>query len=261
MNRLILLSALLCALAACAPVPRPFSAHTEANPLVDDRRVTSSVQIVPVMQYPGLAEAIVHDLAGQDVLATTRDAGARKVLVTGTVENGALTWRATTPDQKSLGTATEPTTGRDLRTLARESTALIIGILTAEGAAPDPNQPRVAVHAIQGPQNLQLVALSQAMAVALAGQGVVVGNDNPIATVDGKVRVAPSTGGQDILQIDWTVRDAKGKALGTVSQGSPVPHAMLSGSLDGLAHDIALAGAPGVADVLRKKLPRALGAQ
>jgi hypothetical protein len=259
MTKLILLAALLCGLAACAPVPRPFSAHTETNPLVEDRRVTSSLQIGPVAQYPGLAEAIVHDLAGQDVLATTHDAGARKVLVTASVENGALIWRAATADQKTLASATQPTQGRDLRSLARESTALIIGMLTAEGASPDPNQPHVAVHPVHGPKALQLGALSQAMAVALAGQGVVVGDENPVAVVDGDVRVAPSTGGQDVLQIDWTVRDAKGNALGTISQGSPVPHAVLSGSLAGLAHDIALAGAPGVTDVLRKKLPRALG--
>jgi hypothetical protein len=262
-RHLAILITAACTLAACAPVPRPFSKHPESNPLVDDRRVTSSVQVVPVSRYPGLADAIVRDLAGQDILATTHDAGARKVLVTGTVENGALVWRATTAEQAPLGSVTQALApGRDIPSLAHEATPLIVGLLTAEGAASDiASRPHVAVRLVHGPKDLQLASLSMAMADALAGQGVAVSNETPVAAVDGDVRVSPSSGGQDILQIDWTVRDAKGASLGVVSQGSPVDHKLLAGSLAGLAHDIAMAGAPGIVNVLRQKLPSALGDQ
>ncbi len=250
-------------IAACAPLPRPFSAHTESNPLVEDRRVTSSLQIVPVAQYPGLAEAIVRDLAGQDVLATTQDAGPRKVLVTATVESGALVWHAATPDQKDLGTASQALQpGNDIPALAHTATPLIITLLTADGGIADTaGRPRISVHLVHGPKTMQLRALSQAMADALVGRGIVVGNENVIAAIDGEVRVSPSSAGQDVLQIDWIVRDEKGAALGTVSQGSPVDHKILAGSLTDLARDIAIAGAPGLVNVIRQKVPSALGAQ
>lgn len=258
-----ILFAAVAALAACAPVPRPFSTHNDDNPLVDDRRVTSSFQIVAVAQYPGLAEAIVRDLAGQDILATTHDPGARKVLVTGTVENGVMVWRAATEERAVLGTAKQPMTpGTSIPALAHAATPLIVGLLTGEGAASDiANRPHVAVHAVHGPEGLMVGSLTQAMADALAGLGVAVSNDNPVATVDGQVRVSPSSGGQDVLQVDWTVHDAKGASLGTVSQGSPVDHKLLAVSLAGLAHDIATAGAPGIVNVLRQKLPSALDAK
>jgi hypothetical protein len=262
MNRLHLFVLALVCLAACTPVPRPFSAQGVTNPLVEDRRVTSSVQIVPVAQYPGLAEAIVHDLAGQDVLATTHDPGARKVLVTGTAENHTLVWRAATGEHVELGSANQLLApGADIRTLARGATPLIIGLLTAEGAAPDPNQPHVAVLPIHGPKDIQWQTLDEAMADALRGRGVSIGDKSPVAVIQGEAHVTPGSGGQDVLQIDWFVRDAKGETLGKITQGSPVAHKTLTGPMNGLARDIAVAGAPGIVSVLRQKLPDALGAQ
>lgn len=247
-------------LAACGPVPHPFAEHKESNPLVEDRRVTSSIQIVPMAEYPGLAEAIVRELARQDILATSHDAGPRKVLVKGAVENGALVWRAATADNAELGAAKQLLPlDHDVPVIAREAAPVIVGLLTASGAAPDANRPRITVHAVRGPKGMRTEALAQALAEALISRGVAIGSDNAIAVVDGEARVLPETGTEDVLQIDWTVRDTKGAVLGTISQGSPVDHKLLTGPMTNLAHDIATAGAPGIVDVLRRKLPSALG--
>jgi hypothetical protein len=257
---LLALTLLAGAVTACAPVPHPFSAHEGDNPLVDDRRVTSSVQVQAVPALPGLAEAIVHDLVLQDVLATTHDAGPRKVLVRGEPAEGGLTWHLVTPDGHELGSATQPLPrGADVAALARDATPLIIGLLTAGGAAPDlADRPHIAVHLVQGPATLRLRALSQAMADALVAQGIAVSNDHPVAVVDGAARVTPGGTGTDVLQVDWTVRDANGVSLGTVSQGSPVERKILAGPMTELARDIAGAAAPGVVAVIRQKLPGAL---
>lgn len=256
----IVLGAILLALAACAPVPRPFSAHKESNPLVDDQRVTFAVQIAPVAAFPGLAEAVVHALALQDVLASTHSAGPRTVLVKGAVENGALVWRLTTPDRRELGKVAQGTPRTaDVQALARDATPLIVRLLTSDGGIPDgAGRPHIAVRVVQGPKGIDTRALSQAMADALAGQGLSVGNDDAIAAVDGELRVLPAGAGKDVVQVDWIVRDAKGASLGTISQGSPVDHAMLAGPLTELARDIAAAAAPGVLEVIRQKVPAAL---
>ncbi|HEY1722799.1 MAG TPA: hypothetical protein VGG27_16255 [Magnetospirillaceae bacterium] len=259
-NIIFMSLALVSMLAACGPVPHPFADHPASNPLIDDRRVTSSVQIMPVAEYPGLDEMIVHDLARQDVLASTHDPGPRKVLVKGTIENGALVWRAVTQEQTELGVVKQPVPiGNDIPRIAREATPLIVGLLTANGAAPDTTRPHVVVHLVHGPKDIQTKALSLAMADALASQGLAIADDNPVAMIDGELRILPGTGSQDVVQIDWTVRDAKGKAVGTVSQGSPIDHKLLGTAFPGLAHDIAAAGAPGIVDVIRRKLPTALG--
>jgi hypothetical protein len=257
-----LLSLLVILLGGCGSLPHPFSTHGP-EALVDDRRVTSSVRLDPVREFPGLAEAVVEDLVRYDVLATTHDAGRRYVLVKGAIEKdpAVLVWRATTPDRRELGVLSQAIPpGADIPTLAQGAAPIIVQLLTASGVAPeDANRPKVALRPVRGPAGTDTRVLTQEMADALAAQGVAIGNDHALAIIDGEMRVLPGTGTQDVLQIDWTVRDPAGKSLGTVSQGNPVDRAQIEGQMASLAHEIAIAAAPGVVAVLRQKLPQALG--
>lgn len=250
----------LALLAGCGPVPHPFS-ERKAEPLVDDRRVTSSVRLDPVAEFPGLAEAVVKDLVRYDVLATTHDAGRRFVLIKGAIEKGNLVWRATTPDRHELGVVSQAIPpGADIATLAQGASPLIVQLLTGSGVSPeDANRPKVAVRPVRGPPGTDTRALTQGMADALAGQGIAIGDDHALAVIDGEMHVSAGSGAQDLVQIDWTVRDPAGKSLGTVSQGSPVDRTLLTGPLTQLGRDIATAAAPGVVAVIRRKVPAALG--
>jgi len=254
-----LLGLLEALLAACGPVPHPFGAHKE-NALVDDRRVTASVQITAPPQFPGLAEAVVTELAKQDVLATTRNPGRRAIFVRGGIESGNLVWRLSTPERRELGVLSQAMPpGADIGSLAREAAPLIVQLLTAEGSTTDSaHRARVAVRPVRGPPGMDTRALSQAMVDALSAQGVATGGDDPLVVVEGELRVLPGNGSRDVVQVDWTVRDAKGRSLGTVSQGNPMDRTTLIGPLDQMAHDIATAAAPGVIEVIRRKVPTAL---
>ena len=263
MNRnfiVALIALTVSALSGCGPVPHPFSEH-KSDSLVDDRRVTSSVKLGEVVEFPGLAEAVVKDLARYDVLATTHDAGRRYVLVKGAIENGNLVWRATTPDRHELGVLSQTIQpGADIAALAHGASPVIVQLLTGSGVAPDDaNRPRVAMRPVRGPPGIDTRALTLAMADALAAQGVAVGGDHTVATIEGDMRILPGDGPQALVQMDWTVRDAKGVSLGTISQGSPVDRTLLTGPLTSLSHDIVKAATPGVMAVIRKKIPAALG--
>jgi hypothetical protein len=136
---------------------------------------------------------------------------------------------------------------------------LLVQLLTSDAARSDlASRPHVAVHRVQGPQGIDAASLTRAMADALVERGLLVNDTDSVVAVDGAVHVLPGNGNQDVLQIDWTVRDAKGASLGTVSQGSPVDHAVLTGSMATLARDIAAAAAPGVLAVIRQKAPAVL---
>jgi len=256
---LALMMALAALTAACGPVPHPFW-HHEDNELVDDRRVTASVRILPVPKFPGLAEAVVKELAKQDVLATTGDAGRRTLYLRGGIEGANLVWRLATPEGKELGALAQAVPpGVSVAALAQEAAPVVVQLLTAEGGRSQPGlRARVALSPMQGPPGIDTRALSQAMADALAARGVAAGGDSPLAIVAGEVRILPGTGPNDVVQVDWTVRDPGGRTLGTVSQGSPVARTSLAGPLDQLARDIAGAAAPGVIQVIRQRAPAAL---
>jgi hypothetical protein len=250
------------ALAACGPVPHPFSAHKD-NPLLDDRRVTAAVQVAPVREFPGLDEALVKELARHDVLASTHEAGHRTVHLHGGIENGNLVWRLNDPDQHELGVLSQAiAAGEPPPALAHDAAPIVIQLLTAGGIGPDdPTRPHIAVLPVRGPNGTDTRPLSQAMADALAAEGIALGGEHPVASVEGVMEVLTASGGEPLVEVDWTVRDAKGRSLGTVSQGSPVSRDTLAGPLTDLGRDIATAASPGVVEVLRKKVPGALQQQ
>ena len=71
--------------------------------------------------------------------------------------------------------------------------------------------------------------------------------------VEGKVAVGADKDGKQPIQIDWVVKDAAGKKLGTVSQKNEIPQ----GSLDGAWGKTADAAAAAAAQGILKLIPGA----
>lgn len=69
--------------------------------------------------------------------------------------------------------------------------------------------------------------------------------------VEGKVALKPAQAGKQEINIDWHVKDPKGKKLGTVSQKNAIP----AGSLDGAWGKTADAAAAAAAQGILKLLP------
>lgn len=76
-----------------------------------------------------------------------------------------------------------------------------------------------------------------------------------IYRVEGKVAVGEAKEGKQPIQIDWLVKDAAGKKLGTVSQKNEIPQ----GSLDGAWGKTADAAAAAAAQGILKLLPQQKG--
>jgi len=68
--------------------------------------------------------------------------------------------------------------------------------------------------------------------------------------VEGKVKLGQSKDGKQPIQIDWVVKDPKGKQLGTVSQKNEIPEGSLDGSWGKVADMAAAAAAQGILKLL-----------
>ena len=253
-----LLALLLPLLAACGPVPQPFHSDGGLNPLLEDRRILSSVKVEPVAGLPALAPAVADALGWHDVVASAGDAGPEANVLTGLREPGALRWRMVTAKGKVLGEVRVPMPAPPadklaLATLANASAKAVAPLLGGRdtGLTDLEAEPHVAVGRIEAPPGVDGPLLTTAMAEALGAQGMAVGAEHPVATVEGRLRIQ-SLGEKDLVQIEWVVRDAAGKVAGTISQGNPVEHARVLGSMGALSREIAAAAAPGVAGVIRR---------
>lgn len=244
--------------ASCGPLPRPFE-HDAPSSLVTDRQIFTPVTIKPVDGAPGLAQAMVAALEREDIAATTEAGGPRYLLLAGFIDRtGArLVWRITTNDGVIVGETSEPFTssvpgpaGQIAASAAPSIAQLLRG--SDAGLADIERTPRVAVHPVQTTSGLDASELTQAMVRALGHQGLIADPDRPTFVVEGTVKITPGGGGQDLVEVAWTVRTPDGKELATVSQGSPVPHQALAGPMGPLARDIAEAGAEGVSEAIQK---------
>ncbi len=251
-------AAALLALAACGN-DRAFP-ESHNNSLVVDPKVTDSVEVLTVRESPGLAAALVAALAERDVLATAGTVGGPALRVWGRVEGGALVWRILDPADKTLATARQTLpaggiAGADARLLAEAAAPIVIDELRGGGAAAAPDTRTPVVVRARVPAGYDGHVLAQTMADRLAGLGIRVAEAGP-ASVEGVMRILPGAGGNDVVQLDWVVRGTTGAVLGTVSQGSPVPRDSLAPGqgFDSMARDIATAGAPAVARVIKAKL-------
>ncbi len=95
-------------------------------------------------------------------------------------------------------------------------------------------------------------ALAAAIQRELSRQGLVVGDRPGAYRIEAQVVLGALKDGRQPIQIDWRVRDAQGKSLGTVSQKNEIP----PGSLDGPWGKTADAAAAAAAQGIIKLLPQ-----
>ncbi len=95
-------------------------------------------------------------------------------------------------------------------------------------------------------------ALAAAIQRELSRQGLAVGNRPGAYRIEAQVVLGALKDGRQPIQIDWRVRDAQGKSLGTVSQKNEIP----PGSLDGPWGKTADAAAAAAAQGIIKLLPQ-----
>ena len=256
--------ALLSLLTACGPLPHPFESE-QSNALLADVRAMAPLKVLPLTELPGLDKDLAQALQNEELAASVEDGGPGSLAVTGHVEDGAVIWRVADAGGKTMAETrqTLPAGKFDALarlTLARQSATALSRALRGEGSGLSDLEarPHVALLRVKTPPTIDADSLTLTMSRALARQGIAISNDNPVMVVEGTLRVLPgSSGGQDVVEVDWLVRDATGKELGTVSQGGPVDHALVIGNLGATVRDIANAGAEGVAQVVlqRKTAP------
>jgi hypothetical protein len=93
-------------------------------------------------------------------------------------------------------------------------------------------------------------SLSSALQRELVRNGVA-GTASPVAyRVEGKVTMGAAREGKQPIQIEWNVKDPKGKSLGTVSQKNEIPEGSLNGQWGRIADDAAGAATQGVLKLL-----------
>jgi hypothetical protein len=248
-------------LAACGPLPRPFE-HQRINGLLNDQRALAPLLVQRIDGAPNLAEAISAGLNREEIAASTDIAGRRFQILSGTIrsENGAvlMIWEIIGDDGRVIDEIRQPLQPNFLDPAHQDAfvEAAVHTIVRAlrgddSGVADLDASPHVALRSIKTPPNFDGESLSSAMRRALALQGLTLVSTNPAFVIDGNLRIAATVAGQNQVAVDWTVQDASGRQLGTVSQSSPVPHDRLLGPLTGLSRDIAFAGAEGIRDVIR----------
>jgi hypothetical protein len=95
-------------------------------------------------------------------------------------------------------------------------------------------------------------SLTAAIQRELASKGVsVTDKPTPVAyRVEGTVSVGAAKEGKQPIQIEWLVKDPKGKKLGTVSQRNEIPEGSLNGAWDQTADQAASAAAQGIVKLL-----------
>ena len=248
---------------ACGPLPRPFQAP-EANPLLDDTRAMQALSVQTVEGWPGLAEDLAAALRDEDMIAvTTEDKSPVGPVsrIAGTLEGESLRLQIQGPDGQSLGEGQvvlaqgSRNDGAVRQRAAHAAAEAIARLLRGDdsGVSDVASRPRVVVRLVQAQPSIDSHGLTAAMRQSLIRQGLAVVETDPLAVVEGVLRVTPQGATMAVVDIEWTVRDSTGNELGVVSQGSPVDRSQVLGNFGSLGREIAEAGSEGVAEVVRKQ--------
>ncbi len=256
-------------LAACQPVPKPFS-HSGDPPrellqLTDAQGIT----VLPVTDRGGqplelLTRQMVEALHAQNVPATYGRRNQSSYLLLGYFSSPpdppALVWTLQTQQHEIVGRVTQPlekATGEpaDLaepKAFARTAHALASLIRDDEPVEVAP--PPVHVAAVAGAPGDGNSRLRAAMEQLLPRTGLKLA---PRATAEtlvltGTVKLDPVRDGAQNVEIAWTVKDPFGVEVGTIAQASPVAAGSLDGNWGLVANEAALAGVVGIAEMIRQ---------
>jgi hypothetical protein len=248
----------------CGPLPRPFE-HQSVSPLLSDQRALAPLAVQQVNGAPNLAEAVANALRREEIAAGTEISGDSFLILSGTIRSDRISpqliWQIAESNGRLLSEIRQPFPEDSLappqqNAFADAAALAIVHALRGDdsGVSDIEAAPHVALRAIKAPAEFDGDSLSRAMTRALGRQGLTVASINPGFIIDGTLQIGPTINGQNLVTIEWIVRETGGRELGTVSQGSPVPHERLVGPRTSLVRDIADAGAEGILDVIQKHM-------
>jgi hypothetical protein len=259
----------LAVLAACQPVPKPFS-HNGAPPRELLRLSDAQgISVLPVTGRTGapleqLTSQMVQALHQQNVPATYGEAGRSSYLLLGAVSAPpappAVIWTLQTQQGEEIGRVAQPLQtvaggGSNLAepaAITRSATAL--AALIQDDPPQETAPPPVHIGEVAGAPGDGNSRLRAAIEQLLPRTGLELA---PRAAADSlvvtaAVTVDPARGSEQIVKIAWTVRDPFGVEVGTIAQARPVAAGSLDANWGLVANEAALAGAVGIAEMINQ---------
>lgn len=260
-------------LAACQPIPQPFSHVETGDTATLDLPDSGGIVVLDVAEAPpatasALAHAMAHALANRNVPAGTGSGNSQSHFLQGNVEDdghdAAIVWTLYDPQGDIVDTLRQSIEGTPVAAWARADPSLMRRL--AEQVAPQiagfvqravPREnvlPGVAiapVHGAPGSGNRQLRSALRRHLTAL-GQHIVDSAGPHDVTVNGTVTVDPPQNGRQRAALDWRVVDAAGVEVGKIAQANPVVAGSLDGDWGGIADVAAQAAAQGIDALVRQ---------
>ncbi len=200
---------------------------------------------------PAAAQAVANNTA-----ATVRTASATAEQ---TQAAAATVARST---QNAARTAVQNATAAPQRAASASATAAAERARQAAAAAtrqvavrPNDGRQVALVPPVNGAPGDGNTALAAALQRALKSQGVDTAPRDPAGayTVKGDVKLGPPTAGKQSIQIVWTVLDADGKRVGTVSQKNTIPQGALNQRWGGTADSAARSAVGKVVSLMKQQ--------
>lgn len=245
-------AALLC-LAACQPVPRPFTPASGGPLPLASPADSAGVVVLPVEGAPGAADALAKALRDADVLATTGAGNRESARLEGSVTpqaNGlAFAWTLRDAAGKSLGRGSA--SGTSVDALAKSAAGPIVRVAAGEAPIAADVPAQIAVKGVSGAPGDGGTSLARAIGDALGRAGVAVGDGKARYDLLCRVAVAPPRDGQQTVSVRWVLARPEGHELGQVEQHNAVPAGSLDGPWGDIAYAVAAAAAPGIAQLIR----------
>lgn len=259
--RIITALALLLAVAACETVPRPFKHEDGAVNALARPKLGRGIALHSAGEIAAgeaLSEAVIKAFEDREIPVTLRRGPGFGRVIEVAPEGNTVLWRLLAADGAEMSRlSTSPTMSGKLA--AAQVAAQFHPFLEDPDAKPQlapgrvlPQMPKIRVEPMKGLPGDGDTALPQALAKALAREGVEIAADAAF-TVVGVVTVAQVNTTDDNVTISWLIKqgDAGGTQLARIDQSGAVPRGRLNLTWGSMARDIAEGGASGVAEVLR----------
>ena len=283
-NRVLIaaiVSSVALAAVSCGPVPKPFKVRPETGPPALSARDTAGGVRVAVLEGPAapmarlLSKSVAEDLVVRGIPATTEGGEALRYTLRGRVEElspgtmagkvARIHWSLTERNAEPFFTFSQDVEGSDfdwqwgsprvIKKVGANAARLI-----AEAVEPEDETLKsvqavsagVWIQPIQGAPGDGDKSLTRAMRYALMGAKIAVTSERPAARhlLSGQVRVAPPRGGDQNVEIRWTIAYPNGGQAGIAVQRNAVPAGTFDGRWGETAALIAAAAVGGIKDVL-----------
>lgn len=259
----------LAVLAACQPVPKPFS-HGGAPPsdllkLADAQGIT----VLPVTDRGGeplvrLTGQMVRALQERNIPATYGGNSRSSYLLLGSFSTPpaapAVIWTLQTQQGDEIGKVVQPLGNaadeppKPAEAAAFERSAAALAALIQDDPPNETILPPLHIGEVAGAPGDGNSRLRAAIEQLLPRTGLELAPraDADSLVVTGEVTLVPARGGEQRVEIAWTVWDPFGVQVGTIAQARPVAAGSLDSKWGLVANEAALAGAVGIAEMVRK---------